>query len=89
MRGEIAHEAFVLATPLLTWVREREAGLPLRSLSIDLDAARALMTFDVDGGKPVVVRVMPPESTDLIERARPLLAFLEVRAHEAIARREP
>jgi hypothetical protein len=86
--GETAREAFAHAAPLLTWVAEREAGLPLRSMSIDLFAARALMTFDVEGGKPVVVRVVAPESTDLLERAKPVVAYLEARAQEVIAQRD-
>jgi len=85
--GEVAAAAFAHATGMLAWIDERERGMKARSMSVDLDKRRVLITFDVGGSRPVVVRVDEPASVDLIARGEPLERFLEARSEEAIRRR--
>lgn len=85
--GATATDAFAHAAGMLAWIEERERGMKARSMSVDLHAQRVLVTFDVGGSRPVVVRVDEPASLDLIARGEPLERFLEARSAEAIGRR--
>lgn len=88
--GADALRAFELAEPMLAWLRAREPGIALRSLSVDVTRGRVLVSFeDAHGvsGKPMVLRVDAPESGELLEAAGPLMAFLVIHAAEALARR--
>jgi hypothetical protein len=87
LKGELANEVFALASGMLAWIEERERGMKARSMSVDLKTGRVLITFDVGGSRPVVVRVDPPASVDLIERGAELERQLVRRSQEAIARR--
>ncbi len=87
LRGELAREALSRAAPMLAWIEERERGMSVRSMSVDLNTQRVLVTFDVGSARPVVVRVDRPASVDLIARGAALETHLIERSIEAIARR--
>lgn len=88
--GPAALRAFELAEPMLGWLRAREPGIALRSLSVDVPRGRVLVSFeDAHGtsGKPMVLRVDAPESGELLDAATPLVEHLALQAAEALARR--
>ena len=90
LRGAAALRAFELAEPMLAWLRAREPGIALRSLSVDLPRGRVLVSFEDAHGvsvKPMVLRVDAPESGELLDAAAPLVSRLEADATEALARR--
>ncbi|HEX7600725.1 MAG TPA: hypothetical protein VF316_03930 [Polyangiaceae bacterium] len=90
LHGEAALRAFELAEPMLAWLRAREPGIALRSLSVDLFRGRALVSFEdahAVSGKPMVLRVDPPESGELVDAAAPLVGYLVLQATDALARR--
>jgi hypothetical protein len=88
--GPAALSALDLAEPMLAWLRAREPGIALRSLSVDVARGRVLVSFeDAHGtsGKPMVLRVDAPESGELLDAAVPLVEHLAHQAAEALARR--
>ena len=88
--GAAAMRAFELAEPMLAWLRAREPGIALRSMSVDVPRGRVLVSFeDAHGvsGKPMVLRVDAPESGELLEAAAPVVAYLVLQAQDALARR--
>ncbi|CAN5426803.1 hypothetical protein BH09MYX1_BH09MYX1_34410 [soil metagenome] len=97
--GDDAKRAFILAKPIEDWLRAREPGLALRSLSADISLGRFLVSFDdlhivakanagtSLAGKPVALRIVPPDSSELLDAAKPLVAALEVLAKSALERR--
>jgi len=90
LSGPAALLAFELAEPMLAWLRAREPGIALRSLSVDVPRGRVLVSFeDAHGGsgKPMVLRVDAPESGELLDAAAPLMRYLVVQATDALARR--
>jgi hypothetical protein len=84
--GDAAREALALATPMTRWLEEREAGVVLRSLSVDLRTLRVLVTLEAQP-KPRVLRVDAPASAELVDRAAPLIAYLAGAAGASLARR--
>ncbi len=90
--GDDAARAFALAEPLEAWLRAREPGLVLRSLSAELASGRFLISFDDPhrvSDKPVALRIVTPDSTPLLEAARALVGFLDGAAEQRLARRPP
>ncbi len=92
VRGEGARACFELAEPVRAWLLSRQPSVTLRALSIDLDARRVLVSYEDAHAlgaqpRPMVLRIESPESSELVERAAPLVARLTVLADEAIARR--
>lgn len=93
VRGERAREVFRLAAPVVDWLLARQPSVTLRALSMDLASRRVLVSFEdahatqARGPRPMVLRIDPPESEELVERAGPLLARLAALAAEAIAKR--
>ena len=88
--GPAALRAFELAEPMLAWLRSREPGIALRSMSVDVPRGRVLVSFeDAHGvsGKPMVLRVDSPESSELLDAAAPVVRYLVTQATEALARR--
>ncbi len=90
LRGEPAREAFRLAEPAIAWLCARQPGVALRALSIDLRTRRVLVSFEdahTPGGKPMVLRIEAPTSSELVDACAPLLRFLETEAATALTRR--
>jgi hypothetical protein len=93
VHGDDARRCFTLAQPMIDWLLAREPSVKLRALSVDLDKRRVLVSFEDAHAvatrlvRPMVLRVEPPESSELIERAASLIAHLESLAAAAIARR--
>ena len=90
LRGDAALRAFELAEPMLAWLRARQPGIAFRSLSVDLPRGRVLVSFEdahAVSGKPMVLRVDPPESGELVDASAPLVGYLVLQATDALARR--
>ena len=93
VHGDAARACFELAQPMIEWLLQREPSVKLRAMSVDLKTRRVLVSFEdahaVATRKiaPIVLRVEPPESSELIDRAGPLVLRLQTLAAEAIARR--
>ena len=93
VRGERAREVFRLASPVIDWLLARQPSVTLRALSMDLDARRVLVSFEdahatsTRGPRPMVLRIEAAESSELFERAAPLVARLAEVAADAIAKR--
>ena len=93
VRGETARECFSLAEPVLAWLLSRQPSVTLRAVSMNLDTRRVLVSFEdahatqSRGPRPMVLRIDPPESSELVDRAAPLVEKLARLATEAIARR--
>ena len=91
MHGIEATRVFHLAAPMEAWLRAREPGLKLRSLSVDLEAGRVLVSFDDPHGvndKPMALRIVAPDSSELLDAAKPLIELLDVLATKALRARE-
>jgi hypothetical protein len=78
LRGEDARAVFELASPFRAWLEAREPGVTLRSLSVDLAAARVLITLEpmTEEQRPRVVRIDPPSSEELLAASQPLESAL-------------
>jgi len=93
VRGEDARRCFELAKPMIDWLLAREPSVSLRAISVDLESRRLLVSFEdahatqARGPRPMVLRIEAPESSELIERAAPLLERLAELAASAIAKR--
>jgi hypothetical protein len=93
VHGDGARACFELAKPMIEWLLQREPSVKLRAMSVDLETRRVLVSFEdahaVATRKvaPIVLRVEPPESSELIDRAGPLIVRLEKLASDAIASR--
>jgi hypothetical protein len=93
VHGDAARACFELAKPMIEWLLQREPSVKLRAMSVDLGTRRVLVSFEdahaVATRKiaPIVLRVEPPESSELIDRAGPLVTRLETLAAVAIAKR--
>jgi hypothetical protein len=87
LRGDEARAAFAAARPLFQWLGAREPGARFRSLSMDLATGRVLVTIDDGAARPRVVRIDAPASAELVLAAADVLAFLDARAGEKLARR--
>jgi hypothetical protein len=92
VRGEDARRCFELAKDMIAWLLARQPSVTLRALSVDFGKQRVLVSFEDAHAtgvalRPMVLRIDPPESTELIERAAPLTAHLVKLAREAISKR--
>jgi len=92
VHGDAARACFDLAKPMIDWLLQREPSVKLRAMSVDLAKRRVLVSFEdahaiASVVRPIVLRVEPPESSELIDKAAPLVARLETLAKGAIARR--
>lgn len=88
VRGGDAETIFAAAAPMVAWLYEREPNARLRSLSFDLRALRVLLTLDDPSlQKPRVIRVDPPASSELYDRAKDLFPLLADTAERAISAR--
>jgi hypothetical protein len=93
VHGDEALKCFELGKPMIEWLLQREPSVKLRAMSVDLVKRRVLVSFEDAHAvatrvtRPIVLRVEPPESSELIDRGALLVARLETLAAEAIARR--
>jgi hypothetical protein len=92
VHGDAARACFDLAKPMIDWLLQREPSVKLRAMSVDLRKRRVLVSFEDAHAiasvlRPIVLRIEPPESSELIDKAGPLLARLATLAEEAIRRR--
>ena len=92
VHGDAARGCFELAKPMIAWLLQREPSVKLRAMSVDLVKRRVLVSFEDAHAvasviRPMVLRIEPPESSELIDKAGPLLSRLETLAKDAIARR--
>jgi hypothetical protein len=93
VRGDEAQRCFDLAKPMIAWLLAREPSVTLRALSMDLESRRVLVSFEDPHAvatrslRPMVLRIEPPESSELIERSGALVERLGALAAEAIAKR--
>jgi hypothetical protein len=71
------------------WLEAREPGVVLRSLSVDLESRRVLVTLEPTEleQRPRVVRIDPPHSEELIAAAEPLKVALVDACNKALRRR--
>lgn len=93
LRGDDAKGCFGLAKPMVAWLLAREPSVTLRAMSVDSAARRVLVSFEdahataTRGPRPMVLRIDPPESSELIDRAAPLIARLGELARATVAKR--
>lgn len=92
VRGAEATRCFALAKDMIAWLLSRQPSVTLRALSVDFAKRRVLVSFEDahalgDAPRPMVLRIEPPESTELIERAAPLTSHLVTLARAALAKR--
>jgi hypothetical protein len=93
VHGDAARRCFDLAKPMIDWLLAREPSVTLRAMSVDLVSRRILVSFEdahavaTRGPRPMVLRIEPAESAELIDRAAPLIAHLGALAEAAILRR--
>lgn len=95
LRGEDAGRVLAELGPLRGWLLAREPGVTLRSVSVDLRAARVLVTLapELPGERPRVLRFDAPYAHELIaagagvarEAAAGALRALERRRQRAIS----
>jgi hypothetical protein len=93
LHGDDAKLCFELAKPMIAWLLVREPSVTLRAMSVDLDSRRVLVSFEdahavaTRGPRPMVLRIDPPDSSELIDRAAPLIARLLELAKATVAKR--
>jgi hypothetical protein len=92
VHGDAARACFDLAKPMIDWLLQRDPGVKLRAMSVDLVKRRVLVSFEdahaiASVVRPIVLRIDPPESSELVDKATSLIARLETLAADAIARR--
>jgi hypothetical protein len=93
VRKDDALACFDLAKPMMAWLLAREPSVTVRAMSVDLETRRVIVSFEdlhattLRGPRPMVLRIDPPESTELLERAGALVDRLAVLAQAAIERR--
>ena len=71
LRGADARAILELAAPIRAWLEAREPGVVLRSLSLDRDRLRVLVTLE-DKPRPRVIRLDPPYANEIVELATEL-----------------
>lgn len=67
LRGEEAARILALASPMVAWLKAREPGIVMRSLSVHRGRERVLVTLEQEGDRPRVLRFDPPSATELID----------------------
>ena len=68
LRGDDADAVISAAVPLVAWLTAREPGVVVRSISIDKQAPRALITLE-DASKPRVIRIDAPQAGEVVAAA--------------------
>jgi hypothetical protein len=74
LRGDEARAVLALAGPFRDWLEAREPGIELRSLAVDVRAARIIATLQpsLPEQRPRVVRIDPPHADALLVAAEAL-----------------
>lgn len=89
--GDAAAPLLEGAAPMIAWVRAREPGAVVRSLSLDVARRRVLLTYVPAGAppdmRPHVLRVDAPLSNELVDLAGPLMKSLGELARVRLAAR--
>ena len=67
LRGEDAEHVLALAKPMIAWLEAREPGIVMRSLSVDRQKQRVLVTLEQEGDRPRALRFDPPSAMELID----------------------
>ena len=82
-------ESTELVGPFRAWLEAREPGVVLRSLSVDLESRRVLVTLEPTSPeqRPRVVRIDPPHSEELIGATGALELALSDACVKALRRR--
>lgn len=76
-------------TEVLTWLRAREPGVDLRSLSVDLVRPRVLLTLvPPPGERPRALRFDPPSADELIAAAHPAESVIAEACLHVLRQRE-
>lgn len=93
VRTEDAKRCFDLAKEMVAWLLARQPSVTLRALSVDFAKRRVLVSFEDAHAlgatpRPMVLRIDPPESNELLERAAPLVAHLTELARVALEKRK-
>ena len=52
---------------MIAWLEAREPGIVMRSLSVDREKQRVLVTLEQFGERPRALRFDPPSATEIIE----------------------
>jgi hypothetical protein len=86
LRGDDAAAVIAAARPVIAWLEAREPQIEVRSISIDKEAPRALVTLE-DTPRPRVVRVDAPQASELVAAAAEVEKEIVRRASEVLVRR--
>jgi hypothetical protein len=87
LRGDEARAVLDASAPLDAWLRAREPGVVLRTLSVDRRSLRVLVTLEAVP-RPRVVRFDPPQAIELLEAAKRLEELLGAACARALERRQ-
>jgi hypothetical protein len=89
LRGDEARAMLALAGPFRDWLEAREPGVELRSLAVDVRAARVIATLQPASPeqRPRVVRIDPPNADALLVAARTLEESLAAACLHKLRRR--
>jgi hypothetical protein len=68
LRGAEARAILELAAPIRAWLEAREPGVVLRSLSVDRERPRVLVTLEAEP-RPRVLRLDPPYANEIVDLA--------------------
>jgi hypothetical protein len=75
----------------IAWARARDSTCEVRSVSVQLEPHRVTISLDdvhqAAHGKPQVIRIGPPESSELMDVAQRVLPHLIVLTRQALERR--
>ena len=86
LRGDDADGALAAARPMIAWLEAREPGIVVRSISVDRDAPRALVTLEAEP-RPRVIRIEGPPAADLCAAASDAEVVIREAAERALRRR--
>jgi hypothetical protein len=86
LRGDDAERAMAAARPIVAWLEAREPDVVVRSIAIDRDAPRALVTLEAEP-RPRVIRVDGVAAADLCVAARDFEIVVAEAAERALRRR--
>ena len=85
--GDEARDILSQCGPLLAWFDAREPGVSVRTTSMDLATGRVLVTLEVPGERPRVLRFDADGSRELVELAAPIVALLGALARKKLLAR--
>lgn len=72
---------------MIAWLEAREPNIVMRSLSVDHERQRVLVTLDQQGDRPRALRFDPPSSTEIIDAGREAERAIAEGCARAIAKR--